>query len=225
MVQPPEKHVYIRFAICFILLGLAIYYPVFVVENLIQALTEDLHKNIVAILGTVLACGAFIYTRKQLGESEINNAWGILSRQGGGNMGKTEALETLARHEIPLIGVNVSGPNQNNLAFLQGLNLSKEKHKHQVNCLQMNFSNVYLDHANFKGADLDLANFKGADLGGANFECAEDLRWVTFNNCYVLGHTKEQAMGNLPTFPPNFEVKVGKEIDDGSYYIEIELDN
>lgn len=157
------------------------------------ALMQWVINNVVNILTLGAAIIAGYYTYHALGEatkqtkiSEINNAWGILARQGGGNMGKKEALEILAKYKILLVGIDVSSSDNTNPALLEGLDLSKKTH--QVNCSETNFGNARLWGANFNGAQLWRVKFQGAILIDAKFNDA-DLMGARFHEA-LLSYTK-----------------------------------
>ena len=163
--------------------------------------------NILTFLACLLTAFAFILTglaykttqeqlkqaKKESAASEINNAWAVLSRPASGNSGKIEALETLAKHEKKLIGIDLSATKNNGRVWLQGLDLSKDTHGHPVNLGEANFSgrignegeNKWIDGANlqnakFNGAYLLWAKFNGAGLLLAEFNGA-NLFWAKFN--------------------------------------------
>jgi hypothetical protein len=90
-------------------------------------------------------------------------AWQVVNTaQGrGGNGGRIDALQELARDDVSLTGVDVSG------AFLQGVNLDK------ANLVRSNFHNADVRGASLESAELTDANLTGANLRNANLQGAE----------------------------------------------------
>src|ERR1700730_3387008 len=95
-------------------------------------------------------------------------AWQVINTaQGeGGSGGRLEALQVLNVHQIPLVGVDVSG------AFLQGANSAYARLLHaNFNSADLRDSDFHL--ADFTDADLKSANFRGSNLAKANFRRAD----------------------------------------------------
>jgi hypothetical protein len=144
------------------------------------------YEGLFVLLTVFLALFAFIDTKKQLKLAQdeikinqINNAWEILGRKVNGNSGKKEAIETLLKNQVELVGIELSskinGSNQKATygTYLKGLDLS--------NMLLPNLS-----HANFDGTNLEDSKFIKANLGGASF-IGSNLRYTKFKNTNLRG--------------------------------------
>lgn len=167
--------------------------------------------------------------KKQTKANEINNAWGILAHQGGGNMGKKEALETLAKYNIPLIGVDVVG-EEDNEAYLRGLHLTRvffgNAKLDYVLLHNAVFNNVYFAYTTFNHTSLLNTRFENSELLKVDFSTAMFFDRAIFTNCWVSGKDKKEVSEYRPSVPPDFKVIITdrKHFDNGKhdgYYIEI----
>ncbi|ADZ92900.1 pentapeptide repeat-containing protein [Marinomonas mediterranea] len=118
-------------------------------------------------------------------------AWQLLTTKAPGNSGKKEALEYLNNINEPLTGIDLSVEEDQQGAYLRGVELQKAKLRgsdlshanlmyadlSEANLYRANLSGAGLSRANLPGADLSFANLSGAalfgaDLSGASFMVA-----------------------------------------------------
>ena len=114
-------------------------------------------------------------------EERSARAWQILTTNAPGNSGKVEALEFLARNNVPLTDIDLSCKSNDGLwledrnfceagrVYLRNLDLSMQNIGYRVNLKGANFSGADLTGAAFDGAILNDAIFNGAILEGVSF--------------------------------------------------------
>ena len=120
-------------------------------------------------------------------EERIARAWQILTTNAPGNSGKIEALEFLARNNVPLTDIDLSCKS-NGGHWLQARNFCQAGRVYLRN-LDLSIQNiglrVNLNGANFSGADLTGASFDGAILNNAIFNGAI-LEGVSLRDTFLL---------------------------------------
>ena len=96
-------------------------------------------------------------------KNDISRAWEIIGRRAAGNSGKKEALETLAKHNVPLVGINMSAEHHGGSVYLAGLNLTG------VNLTGADFSGAHLSNASFTNCFIIETNFSKTHIVNAKF--------------------------------------------------------
>jgi hypothetical protein len=109
-------------------------------------------------------------------------AWQVINTaQGkGGNGGRIEALEQLAKDRVSLTGVDVS------TAFLRGVRLD------HASLVRANFHNADVRNGSFAGANLINANLTGTNLREANLSNAK-LQEAEMNDIDLNGANLQDA--------------------------------
>lgn len=118
-------------------------------------------------------------------KNDISRSWEIVSRKSVGNSGKIEALQNLAKHKIPLVGIDLSSKNNSKRIYLRGLDLSKKNIGHKVILEWANFTGAYLREAKFYDVSLCETKFINTNLAGADFENC-NLYKADFTNIDIL---------------------------------------
>ncbi len=142
---------------------------------------------LLAVIGLFLSLIAFSVDYRDRVEERTVRAWQLLTTKAPRNSGKKEALQYLNKVEglfcdddrclitlkerTPLIGIDLSVPEEQFGVYLRGINLS------DADLIETNLSGTYLSAANLKGANLTAANLSQAylnqaDLRGANLKYA-----------------------------------------------------
>lgn len=172
----------------------------------IAAWTFGILATIIAIRDLSATMEGLEQTKNSVQEQSITSAWQLLTARSPGNSGKVDALETLDRAGINLVGLDLScssqlGLNGNNCRFpvyLEELKLGS--YSDLADLREVNFAGANLNYsdmsANLSGADFSNTSLRDASFrfsGGRAVKFSHAFGKVDFSRTFFIGSSFNNA--------------------------------
>ncbi|SDF27182.1 Pentapeptide repeat-containing protein [Salipiger thiooxidans] len=172
----------------------------------IAAWTFGIVATIIAVRDLTANLEGLEATRKSSAEQSITSAWQLLTAKSPGNSGKTDALETLDRAEINLVGLDLSCETQGGRdgltcrypVYLEELRLGSWKELADLR--EVNFRGATMNYAriaaNLSGANLADSLLQGTSFshsGGRAVDFSGTFGDVDFSRTFFIGSSFSNA--------------------------------